>query len=1149
MAVNHNSVARPHRDANNQGPSLVIGLGQFTGGELTVENKDYDIRNRAFLTDGRRLHRSRPFEGNRWSLILFAHTKWKELPTPLQRTLIRKGLRVPDGGRRGPLAKIGPQHFSNIKSGVQERTVMEYCCGNDSRIITQLSRLAPGTTVVRKTEACDMTRQRNVDLALLEIQRAPYGSLLLWCSIPCTGGTPFRHKFLARWRRDGEFNKIEQHEQKRETARILWENFKILADQAHMRGHTIVMEWPIGCEYWRWPTVESYLQTKAHEEEEAPFSVTTDGCMFGMTNAKGQPILKTWRFTIFGQNDEKAHAFLRSLTRTCDGSHLFRDSKGRWVHGESRGADLKDSENYPVALATLIAKGFIKLTEALSQATLTMTMNRQLSREYAQTMTHVARHLLHKPVPVLRIRRQPKNGQCVRDGSELVGRGSVESKRVTGGRGRHRTRQQRAQCGPDQRYVSAECGYEEYIHDRAEIKCLVPCVHDSLGTVFGNPQPFVGLRAPVSPGAPRSEMAQLPSEDFAAVRKREATSQRATMDTLLRYTRRAHKLTTDTVPECPPAQYVMTSSSTSADDTAAPIQDESTDNAMTPDSTAVPTVAGESATTEPGRQQMEQKESDSSGEDEFALAARLRADELRTDSKMDFEQGFTAHCSANNRYYPTELAARAMDIEIGLRNLRQAHGPGQGPQVVDDFQMDRRRLSRMDCLPVTKRTTEELFERDRKMYATGTGALTVRFVDLPLGLGQHPDAHECLVKYVAASANGWHHQRDWVAPQCIRCVNVLLRTCRTTYVWFWPIRLLPGAPTYGNCAQRQECDLCHRNVLVRHLDICTECLRHVCDEHCLLMSRCIACAGCKPRRWARHVLNPQPEQVHTQAMDVEDDHVGPRIEEKGTLDSGQRCPRCSSTRGTIWFDQDFRSRKIQKKSRCHSCGLSTIEDNKMPQCRVCGQHNMFSALRDSGACDDCHEITVKRRAAKMNVPHSLVGPLRSLLMTDHTEGFFRTIGTESIPAIAGLDEEDLESLMRAAQVQVYAYLQDIRAAHKEAQVRCNLALTSGATNSQTQLQSQPGSSTDITSRIRATRPRAICANYRTRGECRHGGQCRQLHLAPDVEAMVMAPRDLAPGPQHEMMPSQPTPEHAPGGATVGDAQVIDPYGAGCEHRS
>lgn len=74
IQVNKNVLSPPHVDKNNVGPSYIIALGNYTGGELVIKGKKYNIRNKWKSFDGTQGHWVEPFEGTRYSLVYFTHT-------------------------------------------------------------------------------------------------------------------------------------------------------------------------------------------------------------------------------------------------------------------------------------------------------------------------------------------------------------------------------------------------------------------------------------------------------------------------------------------------------------------------------------------------------------------------------------------------------------------------------------------------------------------------------------------------------------------------------------------------------------------------------------------------------------------------------------------------------------------------------------------------------------------------------------------------------------------------------------------------------------------------------------------------------------------------------------------------------------------
>jgi hypothetical protein len=74
IQLNKNVLSPPHVDKNNVGPSYIIGLGDYEGGKLVIEGKEYNIKNRFKKFDGTLGHWVTPFKGERYSLVFFTHT-------------------------------------------------------------------------------------------------------------------------------------------------------------------------------------------------------------------------------------------------------------------------------------------------------------------------------------------------------------------------------------------------------------------------------------------------------------------------------------------------------------------------------------------------------------------------------------------------------------------------------------------------------------------------------------------------------------------------------------------------------------------------------------------------------------------------------------------------------------------------------------------------------------------------------------------------------------------------------------------------------------------------------------------------------------------------------------------------------------------
>ena len=79
IQYNKNNRAARHRDAKNVGVSYVLGLGDYTGGELIIfdENEKnpvkHDIRGKFNTFDGSKYpHETAPFKGERYTLVFYS---------------------------------------------------------------------------------------------------------------------------------------------------------------------------------------------------------------------------------------------------------------------------------------------------------------------------------------------------------------------------------------------------------------------------------------------------------------------------------------------------------------------------------------------------------------------------------------------------------------------------------------------------------------------------------------------------------------------------------------------------------------------------------------------------------------------------------------------------------------------------------------------------------------------------------------------------------------------------------------------------------------------------------------------------------------------------------------------------------------------
>lgn len=74
--LNRNTVCKKHLDSKNAGESLLVGFGNYTGGQtvlhLPSEALEHDISSSSIIFNGSLIHHeSKPFDGIRYSLVFF----------------------------------------------------------------------------------------------------------------------------------------------------------------------------------------------------------------------------------------------------------------------------------------------------------------------------------------------------------------------------------------------------------------------------------------------------------------------------------------------------------------------------------------------------------------------------------------------------------------------------------------------------------------------------------------------------------------------------------------------------------------------------------------------------------------------------------------------------------------------------------------------------------------------------------------------------------------------------------------------------------------------------------------------------------------------------------------------------------------------
>ena len=100
FCVNRNFQCKMHRDRVNEGDSVIVALGNYTGGELIIEDDNgvehmFNIKNKFLQFDGARyLHGTRPFQGERYSIIMYTPTSCKSKGEAARRCRVKISKKV-----------------------------------------------------------------------------------------------------------------------------------------------------------------------------------------------------------------------------------------------------------------------------------------------------------------------------------------------------------------------------------------------------------------------------------------------------------------------------------------------------------------------------------------------------------------------------------------------------------------------------------------------------------------------------------------------------------------------------------------------------------------------------------------------------------------------------------------------------------------------------------------------------------------------------------------------------------------------------------------------------------------------------------------------------------------------------------------------
>ena len=209
------------------------------------------------------------------------------------------------------------------------RLLVEICCSPMSKLSDVSREAAVGCRVIQFTEKHSLLDELYVASIVNDFPVSK--DVVLWLSLPCTGGTPWSHVNLKI---PSAAKEVMRHVK---TVKKLWKAVECFI-KLLSRSFDIAIEWLQNCRYWRFPRVVKFMNEYSMRRYDF------HGCMLGTVDHEGTPIKKPWAVAT------TLHETGLELSQyQCDESHDR-------VQGFRK--QLKETENYSFQFTDCVHQAF-----------------------------------------------------------------------------------------------------------------------------------------------------------------------------------------------------------------------------------------------------------------------------------------------------------------------------------------------------------------------------------------------------------------------------------------------------------------------------------------------------------------------------------------------------------------------------------------------------------------------------------------------------------------------------------------------------------------------------------------------------------------------------------------------------------------------